>query len=374
MGLLLPLLTIVLLTGCMDNPPSPPMKLEESATPSSLQESSIHSSVSSEQAITSSQVSPPLRRVDFSAFNPSFRFAAEIPSSWKVEFFPGITALNIYDPAEGAEKTLEKSQIFIRLFEANRFLTLSTVDISLREETTVHGHDAVRYEITKKPGVAPFRLQPAWRSGTHRLIDIRLTPRSPSLFYVFAYTPSLSSDFFEIFIGSIEFHSDRESFVPALARTEEREIKKPFGIFITQEDSPIQPERFSGYHTGVDFEILKGERDEEVSVSAICGGPLLLKKQAEGYGGVAVQQCLLGQEDITVIYGHLALSSIEAKVGTYLKPGSTVGVLGKGGSDETDGERKHLHLGVHRGKDIEISGYVQGEEELADWMDPMTLY
>jgi hypothetical protein len=30
--------------------------------------------------------------------------------------------------------------------------------------------------------------------------------------------------------------------------------KKPFGIYITPENSPVQPENFTGYHTGIDVE------------------------------------------------------------------------------------------------------------------------
>ena len=38
-----------------------------------------------------------------------------------------------------------------------------------------------------------------------------------------------------------------------------RITKKPFGIFITTQNSPVQPERFSGYHTGVDVEYKDAE-------------------------------------------------------------------------------------------------------------------
>ena len=37
-----------------------------------------------------------------------------------------------------------------------------------------------------------------------------------------------------------------------IGQTEERITKKPFGIKISPENSPISPERFSGYHTGID--------------------------------------------------------------------------------------------------------------------------
>src|SRR3989344_6907506 len=45
-----------------------------------------------------------------------------------------------------------------------------------------------------------------------------------------------------------------DSLVWPVDEFEERITKKPFGIFITPQNSPIKPERFSGYHTGVDVE------------------------------------------------------------------------------------------------------------------------
>jgi hypothetical protein len=44
-------------------------------------------------------------------------------------------------------------------------------------------------------------------------------------------------------------------------------------------------------------------------------------------------------------------------------------VLGTGFSTETDGERKHLHLGIHKGTAINILGYVQNSSELNNWVD-----
>jgi len=35
-----------------------------------------------------------------------------------------------------------------------------------------------------------------------------------------------------------------------------RITKKPFGVYITPETSPVQPEKFTGYHTGVDVEFV----------------------------------------------------------------------------------------------------------------------
>lgn len=165
--------------------------------------------------------------------------------------------------------------------------------------------------------------------------------------------------------------------VPALSfpidHAFDRAAKKGFGLKVSPKHSPISPERFSGYHTGVDFETTPDEQESDVLVSTACDGTLALKKYASGYGGVAVERCKLDGADITVIYGHLRLSSVLAKVGQAFKAGDPLGVLGTGYSKETDGERKHLHFGVHKGAVVDIKGYVQRSSELGAWIDPLTL-
>lgn len=156
---------------------------------------------------------------------------------------------------------------------------------------------------------------------------------------------------------------------PPLGDALSRISKKPFGIKISTASSPVSPERFNGYHTGVDFEILPGEEDTAVPVMAICSGPLLMKKTAAGYGGVAVQECELEKQTVTVIYGHLGLASISIQTGTEMAAGEAFAVLGRGYSSETDQERKHLHLGIHKGASLSILGYAQNEADLDDWLD-----
>jgi len=156
-----------------------------------------------------------------------------------------------------------------------------------------------------------------------------------------------------------------EPIAEALARI----TKKPFGLKVSPGHSPVSPEKFSGYHTGVDFETYPSEQDIAVPIYAICSGKLLMKKTASGYGGVAVQGCKIAGLNATVIYGHLKLSSISAKINQELKAGEQLGLLGQGYSTETSGERKHLHLGIHRGTAINILGYVQSAEALKDWLD-----
>jgi murein DD-endopeptidase MepM/ murein hydrolase activator NlpD len=154
-----------------------------------------------------------------------------------------------------------------------------------------------------------------------------------------------------------------------LDRAGERVTEKPFGIYITPQNSPVQPERFSGYHTGVDFETFPDEQNKDIEIKAICSGQILVKRYVSGYGGAMVEACKFGNQDIKVIYGHLKISSMMGTVGQELLAGDKIGVLGKGFSQETDYERKHLHLGIHLGKSVSFLGYVQNKAELANWLD-----
>jgi murein DD-endopeptidase MepM/ murein hydrolase activator NlpD len=157
--------------------------------------------------------------------------------------------------------------------------------------------------------------------------------------------------------------------MPPLDRASERITKKPFGIFVSPTKSPVSPERFSGYHTGTDFETVPDEQERDVHVHAICEGKLLRAGTASGYGGYAVQSCMIKGQDVTVMYGHLRASSFTKNVGDVVKAGEILAVLGKGYSGETDGERKHLHLGIVKGKNVNIHGYVSDRASLASWID-----
>lgn len=161
--------------------------------------------------------------------------------------------------------------------------------------------------------------------------------------------------------------------VAPLDRAAERITKKSFGTYVTPQNSPVSPERFSGYHSGVDFEILSGEDSLDVPVYAICTGPLLTKQWVSGYGGVVVQQCDIEQQTVTVLYGHMRLASVTAAPDQTVQVNESLGVLGTGYSGETDGERKHLHMSIHRGNAITWAGYVSSKAALTDWMDPKTV-
>jgi murein DD-endopeptidase MepM/ murein hydrolase activator NlpD len=163
------------------------------------------------------------------------------------------------------------------------------------------------------------------------------------------------------------------AFFPPISDYQNWVTKKPFGIYITSQNSPVQPEKFTGYHTGTDFETYPSEANLDVPVYAFCNGKILVKKFASGYGGVLVQSGVVNNQSVTIIYGHLHLTSINKNVGDNLTAGEQIGVLGTGYSSETDGERKHLHFGIHKGTTVSILGYVQVKSQLDNWIDPMSL-
>ena len=150
-----------------------------------------------------------------------------------------------------------------------------------------------------------------------------------------------------------------------------RITKKPFGIYITPETSPVQPERFQGYHTGVDVEY--ADTAKPVPVLAITNGEVIFSDWLSGYGGVVVIKHTIDMQDYTATYGHLNPDLLPKK-NSLLKSGVQISVLGKGGTRETDKERKHLHFALHKGTGLNLKGYVLTKEGLNSWIDPTILF
>jgi len=147
---------------------------------------------------------------------------------------------------------------------------------------------------------------------------------------------------------------------------------KPFGIYITPATSPVQPERFTGYHTGVDAEFT--DVAGKVEVKAIAPGTVVLSRRVSGYGGVVVIRHDINGQQILILYGHLDPSSLVA-VNTQVAASQVIGKLGEGYTAATDYERKHLHLGMLKGKTVDLRGYVNTEKELlAGWYNPLDFY
>ena len=158
-------------------------------------------------------------------------------------------------------------------------------------------------------------------------------------------------------------------FISPISNALSRITKKPFGIYVDPKNSPVSPERFTGFHTGVDFETESSEANVDVPIYAICDGKILQSKFGNGYGGMVVESCTLDNSPITVVYGHLRLSSVKTKIGETISSGEFLADLGTGYSTETDGERKHLHLGIHKGSTPNTSGYVSNKNDLSNWID-----
>ena len=145
-----------------------------------------------------------------------------------------------------------------------------------------------------------------------------------------------------------------------------------FGVYVTSDPdhNPIDPpERFTGYHVGLDYEVSRDELEQDVPVYAICSGTVAYSGSAEGYGGLLIQRCTIDGQDATVLYGHLSSSDLP-HTGADLSAGERIGLLAPARSGDSGGNRKHLHLGIHRGTEIETLGYVQTEGEIAQFLDP----
>lgn len=300
-------------------------------------------------------------------------FSAQIPTSWEVEYVSEIESINFFDPSAEGESNLDKSQIFVRYFVASQFLTLQTVTIHSRSESSLNGRPVVTYEIEKKAGVADFPSQPSWRNERHTVVDIRSTDESPTVFYVFGLRPELDTQVSQAFLESVSFAEQALLYYP-IEQFAEQATKKLFGTYITPATSPIQPERFSGYHTGVDVETTEAQQAEDVPIFALADGTLSLKKIASGYGGVIGLNFSFQGKPYTAIYGHVRLSSVTLGIGESILAGEQLGVLGTGFSDETDGERKHLHFGLIPGDDPVLLGYVNSQTELNEWVDPVDFF
>ena len=163
--------------------------------------------------------------------------------------------------------------------------------------------------------------------------------------------------------------SERKLFDP-ISGWKERITKKEFGKYVNPQDSPVSPEKFTGYHTAVDIEY--ADTTSDVPVFAIADGEVLVSRFATGYGGVVMISHTIDGRELFAVYGHLRVSSMPA-VGKMVSASEQIGLLGTEYSTETDGERRHLHFGV--AVKNSLLGYVLNTADLAaGWIDPLTLY
>jgi len=144
----------------------------------------------------------------------------------------------------------------------------------------------------------------------------------------------------------------------------ERRTFKNFGEFIQ--------DRFTGYHVGEDVEFV-GVADD-VSVHAIASGTVVRAEWVSGYGGLVVIQHTTLSRVVTALYGHLDSDSFAVEVGSRVEGGEFLANLGEGGTNETDGERKHLHFGLYEGSEDRINGYEATPAGVKRWINPTVFF
>ena len=138
---------------------------------------------------------------------------------------------------------------------------------------------------------------------------ITTTPRAPTQLSPSATSPSV----------------DPNALTPPIADFKARITKKFFGTYVTPQNSPVQPERFTGYHTGVDVEY--GDVTGIVPVYAIADGTVTYANWVSGYGGVIVIEVTIDGAPHLVLYGHVDPTDLPA-VGTTVQAGQVLDHLG----------------------------------------------
>lgn len=178
-------------------------------------------------------------------------------------------------------------------------------------------------------------------------------------------------------IANSDIETNTDNLAPPIDNFDSRPKLLTFGVFVTPdpENNPIDPpERFSGYHTALDLEVTEDELSKDVNIYSVCSGRLIYAQSANGYGGVMIQKCKIQNINVTVLYGHLDPISFAFKVGDEILSGKKIAILGDNKTEETGDTRKHLHLSIHKGYEIELLGYVESEEDLEDYIDPLPLF
>ncbi len=145
------------------------------------------------------------------AYNPArdlggstYKVRFAIPGGMEVEYVHELQALNIFT-LKGAGTARERSQIFIRYFDAASFLTLPTVTIHSTEDVLVgqRKYKARRYDIEKKSGVPNFPYQPTWRNARHTVTDFT-NASGFGRYYVVAKNPTLSDAIYQAVLMSLQ--------------------------------------------------------------------------------------------------------------------------------------------------------------------------
>jgi len=117
------------------------------------------------------------------------------------------------------------------------------------------------------------------------------------------------------------------------------------------------------------LEVSKDEEKRDVPVFAVSDGRITFAGEVSGYGGLILLD--VTDDSHTALYGHVKLSGLKVKAGDSVKAGQELAYLGDAFSDDTGGERKHLHFGIYNGKEVYYRGYEKSEAAVQrKWVDP----
>ena len=129
----------------------------------------------------------------------------------------------------------------------------------------------------------------------------------------------------------------------------------------------------AGYHVGEDIEytdvILK-----EVPIRAIAQGVVRRIGNVSGYGGLVVTLHTIEDRQVHAIYGHVDLASSGLRQGDSIEKGEFLANLGDHESEETDGERKHLHFALYEGAELRLKGYESSSLAVESWINPHSFF
>lgn len=162
----------------------------------------------------------------------------------------------------------------------------------------------------------------------------------------------------------LPINKDQGAVILPIAKYGERLTYKAFGEFIE--------DRFHGYHVGDDIEYQ--DTKEKISVKAIADGIILQSGNVSGYGGLVVIQHTVKNTVLTALYGHIDLSLSSLKKGDAVRKGQFLANLGEHKSQETDGERKHLHFALYQGNKLRQQGYEPLKENVSLWINPYQFF
>ena len=131
-----------------------------------------------------------------------------------------------------------------------------------------------------------------------------------------------------------------------------------------------------GYHVGDDIEYTDTIGDS-IPVFSIAEGVVARLGNVSGYGGVIMVTHRIDGKELNAIYGHIDASSTGLEVGERVEKGQFLAGLGAHESEQTDGERKHLHFALYdpmRFSNTPINGYELQEERISLWINPQTFF